>query len=134
MGPVASTGRTRWLSPSPCRSFLVGSFLSLSLGCSYLTPVHFHTENLPYPVLNAALDKVEDYASPPSRGFPPINKELLQLGRFRLSTAFRVRYSNPSDNNPEYEPGSHGAREGLRPRAKLRLNHDTLYFEVQFRF
>lgn len=87
-------------------------------------------------IVNVILDKVERQAEPGSRGFPPINREILRIGRIKIFSSFKLSLDR---DHKEDDAGSGPARgyrtmDGWDTNTKVRLDKDVVYFELRFKF
>lgn len=113
---------------------LLTSFILV--GCAAVPEIKAKPENLSFIVVNLVLDKVERLAEPGSKGFPPIKKEILSIGRFKLYSSFKLSMDKDrqdADNTREsrrYSPAS----DFPEMNSGLRLNRNMMYFEIKFKW
>jgi len=108
---------------------LIISCLILCLGCAAVPEIRLKPENLHYIVVNLVLDKVERLAEPGSKKFPPIKKEILSIGRFKLYTSFRLSLDRERQADEDLAEIQPRRSDTFNTNTKFRVDKDIIYIE-----
>jgi len=98
-------------------------------GCTSVPAIKVRPENAPYIVINLLLDKVERLAEPGSKGFPPIKKEILRVGRLKLYTSFRMSVDRERQVDEDQTVTQYKSPNTFDANTKFRIDKDVVYIE-----